>query len=62
MSINSFHNEDHIRDTPSCGIIILTTLESSIMLLVNIYSTAVTHDDRHMTNKIFFSTARLQID
>jgi hypothetical protein len=27
----------------------LTDLESSIMLLENIYSTGVTHDDNHMT-------------
>ncbi len=41
-------------------IIILTTLEvsfmlpeSSIMLLENIYSTAIIHDNRHMMIKIF---------
>jgi hypothetical protein len=31
-------------------------LESSIMLLDNIYSTGVTHDDRHITIKHFYST------
>jgi hypothetical protein len=33
-------------------IIILMTLEVSFMLLANIYSTDVTHDDHHVTNVI----------
>jgi hypothetical protein len=32
---------------------------SSIMLLKNIYSTRVTHDNRHMTIKIFYSAGHL---
>jgi hypothetical protein len=44
-------------------IIILTTLdvsfmllELSIMLLENIYSTGVTHDNRHLQSSYFYST------
>ncbi len=33
-------------------IVILTTLEVSFMLLANIYSRGVTHDDCHVTNVI----------
>ncbi len=35
-------------------IVILMTLELSFMLLENIYSTGITHDDRHMTILIFW--------
>ncbi len=45
-------------------IVILTTLdlsfmllESSVMLLVKINGIGVTHDDYHMTIKIFYSTS-----
>jgi hypothetical protein len=31
-------------------------LESSIMLLENIYSTCITHDDRHVQLSYFYST------
>ncbi len=36
-------------DTPNCDItyVILTILEVSFMLLENIYSTGITHDNRH---------------
>ena len=34
-------------------IIILTTLEVSFMLLANIYSRGITHDDRHVTIVIY---------
>ncbi len=37
----------------SLTIVILMTLEVSFMLPENIYSTGVTHDDRHMMIKIF---------
>jgi hypothetical protein len=37
----------------STTIIILTTLEVSFMLLDNVYSTGITHDDRHMTIVIY---------
>ncbi len=49
-----------VRMTPQLGaslmIVILTImlLQLSIMLLENIYSTGVTHDNRHMMIKIFF--------
>jgi hypothetical protein len=34
-------------------IVILMTLEVSFMLLENIYSTGITHDDHHMTIVIY---------
>jgi hypothetical protein len=34
-------------------IVILMTLEVSFMLLANIYSTGVTHDDHHVTVIIY---------
>jgi len=34
-------------------IVILMTLEVSLMLLANIYSKSVTHDDRHVTIIIY---------
>jgi hypothetical protein len=34
-------------------IVILTTLEVSFMLLANIYSIGVAHDDRHVTIVIY---------
>jgi len=34
-------------------IVILTTLKASFMLLANIYSTGVTHDDHHVTIIIY---------
>jgi hypothetical protein len=37
-------------------IIILTTLEVSFMVLEHIYSTGVTHDDRHLLSSYFYST------
>ncbi len=47
----------------SLAIVILATLEVSfkrlelsIMLLENIYSTGITHDDRHLQSSYFYST------
>ncbi len=37
-------------------IIILTTLEVSFVLLDNIYSTGITHDDHHLRSSYFYST------
>jgi hypothetical protein len=47
-------------DAPSCGItIILTTLEVSFMVIENIYSTGVPHDDCHLQSLYFYSTGHL---
>jgi hypothetical protein len=37
-------------------IVILMTLEVSFMLLEIIYSTCITHDDRHLQSSYFYST------
>jgi hypothetical protein len=39
-------------------IVILTTPEVSFKLLENIYSTGITHEDRHLRLSIFYSTGR----
>ncbi len=39
-------------------IVILTTPEVSFKLLENIYSTGITHDDRHLWLSIFYGTGR----
>ncbi len=49
-------NDDSImtlRVVASPTIVILTTLEVSFMLLTNIYSRGVTHEDRHVTIVIY---------
>jgi hypothetical protein len=35
---------------------VIYALESSIMLLENIYSTGITHDDCHLRSSYFYST------
>jgi len=37
-------------------IIIMKTLEVSFMLLENLYSTVITHDDRHLQSSYFYIT------
>jgi hypothetical protein len=47
-----------VSDTPlSPMIVILMTLEALFMLLEHIYSTGVTHDDRHLRLSYFYSTS-----
>ncbi len=53
---NMIVNDDYIMTlqvVASDMIVILTNLEVSFMLLANIYSTGVTHDDRHVTSIIY---------
>ncbi len=46
-----------VSDSPSCAlIIILTILEMSSIVPENIYSTGITHDDRHLQLPYFYST------
>jgi hypothetical protein len=45
-----------VSDAPSCGMILITmTLEVSFMLLENIYSTGITHDDHHLPSSYFYN-------
>jgi hypothetical protein len=52
---SSHQNDSVVSDAPSCGItiIILKTLEVLLMLLENIYSTGVTHDNHHKMINLF---------
>ncbi len=59
--------ESSVSDAPNCGIPYnhhsddsrgaFMLLEPSITLLKNIYSTSVTHADRHLQSSYFYSTA-----
>jgi hypothetical protein len=44
-----------IQNAVSPTIVILMTLKVSFRLLENIYNTGITHDNRHMAIKIFYS-------
>jgi len=48
---------DHSLMTPEVSFMML--LESSIMLLENIYS--ISHDDRHLEKSYFYSTGQLVV-
>jgi hypothetical protein len=38
--------------------VLFMLLESSVMLLENIYNTGITHDDRHLRLSYFYSTGQ----
>ncbi len=45
-----------LQDVVSPAIVILMTLEVSFILLDNIFSTGITHDDRHLQLSYCYST------